>query len=106
MANLIVTAGQTIRFPVDVAVLGIDVDPASLVLHMQDPNGNVTEYSSPTSGAPPTWAPATGAWYQDVDFASSATVGVWIYYWTSVGTQPNQYGVSDPVSFQMQSPGF
>ena len=100
MANLTAIAGQTTRFPVDVSVLGVAADPASLTLHIQDAAGNVTTNTGAVQDG------TVGDWYLDVDFASNAALGVWAYYWTSVGTQPNQYGVSEPVQFLMVSPGF
>jgi uncharacterized protein YfaS (alpha-2-macroglobulin family) len=89
--------GESIRFPVTIDVLGTPQNPVTLQLIVQDADGNQTSYGSPTNTA-------VGAYYQDITLTSNAVAGPWRYWWTCVGSAPNQDGVSAPRGFVVAIP--
>ena len=70
--------------------------PASLTLYVIDSAGTETTYPN---GLTPD---APGLYHQTFTLPSTPAFGRWQYYWTAVGTQMNQNGVSTPQYFYVE----
>jgi hypothetical protein len=90
---------ESVRITASLTVLGIVETPVALTLFVTDPDGNVTSYANDLTPDSP------GNYHQDITMGPTPALGRWSYYWTSVGSQPNQQGVSAPSYFYVAATG-
>jgi hypothetical protein len=98
---------ESARITANVSVLGVVEAPISLTLVVTDSSGNVTSYPNALVPIPPPsqWSQTLPTYYQDITFPATPALGRWSYYWTSVGSQINQQGVSAPGYFYVAALG-
>lgn len=72
--------GETVRITGTFSVSGVNTDPTTVTLKVQNPAGTETSY---TYAASEVTKSATGVYYKDVTLSTS---GVWYYRWIGTGT--------------------
>ncbi len=87
--------GNTLRFDVEITSLGHHVDPTTLTLTLHPPSAVDVVYSSPVRAK-------KGIYYLDINFPTSAEIGLWKFRWTASG---NGAGVSEG-TFQLAGLSF